>query len=298
MVLAGFTMHRVANAAEPRKDTELKLAAARPRGAVLDTCCGLGYTAIGAARLAPRVASVTTIELDDVSLAMCAHNPWSRELFVAPDGGGAADGECGDDVGALAPIEVLRGDAGAVVAALPAGTFSCVIHDPPARALCKEGDLYGVKFYGEVRDARRCGSHRAARGGAGAEGGLRIVDGAHEDYSVVASSPPRDAERCQLSDASRVASWSLTNAHQGACHDPFPPARVSVAHARTHARGGGGGVQLRRVLQTGGTLYHYIGNPDSTEGGRLFSGVCARLADAGFNSVSVVKGAFGVTAKA
>ena len=57
-------------------------------------------------------------------------------------------------------------------------------------------------------------------------------------------------------------------------------------------------MQLRRVLQTGGTLYHYIGNPDSTEGGRLFSGVCARLADAGFNSVSVVKGAFGVTAKA
>ena len=165
---------------------------------MLDTCCGLGYTAIGAARLRARgVERVVTIELDDVALEMCAHNPWSRELF-----GDAARAR--GDAEARAPIEVLRGDASAVVRALADGAFGCVIHDPPARALCKEGDLYGARFYGE----------------------------------------------------------------------------------------------LRRVLRPGGTLFHYVGNPESKEGGRLFGGVRERLAEAGFASIATAKDAFGITAKA
>ena len=79
-----------------------------------------------------------------------------------------------------------------------------MIHDPPARALCKEGDLYGARFYGE----------------------------------------------------------------------------------------------LRRVLKPGGTLFHYVGNPESKEGGRLFGGVRERLAQAGFASIATAKDAFGITAKA
>ena len=159
---------------------------------MLDTCCGLGYTAIGAARLrAHGVERVVTIELDDVALEMCAHNPWSAELFAPA-------------TPARAPIDVLRGDASDAVRALADGAFSCVIHDPPARALCKEGDLYGARFYGE----------------------------------------------------------------------------------------------LRRVLKPGGTLFHYVGNPESKEGGRLFGGVRERLAQAGFASIATAKDAFGITAKA
>ena len=100
--------------------------------------------------------------------------------------------------------EVLRGDASAVVRALADGAFGCVIHDPPARALCKEGDLDGARFYGE----------------------------------------------------------------------------------------------LRRVLRPGGTLFHYVGNPESKEGGRLFGGVRERLAEAGFASIATANEAFGITAKA
>lgn len=47
---------------------------------VLDTCTGLGYTAIAAARY-KGVSGVVTVELDEVSLRMCARNPWSREMF-------------------------------------------------------------------------------------------------------------------------------------------------------------------------------------------------------------------------
>lgn len=47
---------------------------------VLDTCTGLGYTAIAAARC-KGVSGVVTVELDEVSLRMCARNPWSREMF-------------------------------------------------------------------------------------------------------------------------------------------------------------------------------------------------------------------------
>lgn len=61
----------------PRVGASLLLAAFHR---VLDTCTGLAYTAIAAARC-PGVSEVVTIELDDVSLRMCARNPWSRDLF-------------------------------------------------------------------------------------------------------------------------------------------------------------------------------------------------------------------------
>lgn len=48
---------------------------------LLDTCTGLGYTAIAAAKC-KGVTGVVTVELDEVSLRMCARNPWSREMFV------------------------------------------------------------------------------------------------------------------------------------------------------------------------------------------------------------------------
>ena len=143
MLLDGFTMHRVA-ASDPSADTAAKLVAARPRGAVLDTCCGLGYTACRSAE-APGVTAVCTIELDDVSIEMCRYSPYSAGLFRGPEDGHA-------------PVTVLRGDAAARVAELPAGFFSTVIHDPPARALCKEGDLYGAAFYADLRRVATSGA--------------------------------------------------------------------------------------------------------------------------------------------
>lgn len=56
--------------------------------------------------------------------------------------------------------------------------------------------------------------------------------------------------------------------------------------------------QLKRVLTTNGILYHYIGNPSSKESGRLYSGVIARLKQAGFENIKKASRAFGVVASA
>lgn len=100
IVLGGFTMHRiVGEKMNPMVDTANKLSCVPIRAGmkVLDTCMGLGYTAMEAAQLMHRksitgtnnayqsrsVAEgvVTTIEYDDATVEMAAHNPWSQALF-------------------------------------------------------------------------------------------------------------------------------------------------------------------------------------------------------------------------
>ncbi|KAJ1407977.1 S-adenosyl-L-methionine-dependent methyltransferase, partial [Ochromonadaceae sp. CCMP2298] len=136
MVLGGFTMHRIAgDDVDPMVDTRNKLASIKihPNMRVLDTCMGLGYTAVGAARLVGQGGgSVTTIEFDEASLEMCAFNPWSQQLFDQ-----------------TVPVEILLGDSCDLITGFADATFDCVIHDPPARALCKS-DLYGQQFYNQL----------------------------------------------------------------------------------------------------------------------------------------------------
>lgn len=76
-------------------------------------------------------------------------------------------------------------------------------------------------------------------------------------------------------------------------HDP--PAR---ALCRTDLYGLAFYRQLHRVLRPGGELFHYIGSPDSKESGRLYSGIMARLGEAGFVGVKKAPKAFGVVAVA
>jgi predicted methyltransferase len=132
MVLGGFTMHRITGGSDPRADTGQKIIAAGPiNGRVLDTCTGLGYTAIVAAAAAG-ASSVVTCEVDEASLEMCSRNPWSKDLFEDPK------------------ITVMRGDCCELVNEFADGSFAVVIHDPPALALCKESDLYGLRFYSQL----------------------------------------------------------------------------------------------------------------------------------------------------
>ena len=49
---------------------------------MLDTCTGLGYTALAAAAHADHV---TTVELDPAVHAIIQQNPWSCALFDAPN---------------------------------------------------------------------------------------------------------------------------------------------------------------------------------------------------------------------
>ncbi len=127
MLVSGIPMHRIKDT-DPHQDTLEKIRAVKPVvGQVLDTATGLGYTAIQAARTAEHV---TTIELDPTALKVCWLNPWSQELFDNPK------------------ITQLIGDSFEVVAGLETGSFTRVIHDPPAFSLA--GDLYSGEFYREL----------------------------------------------------------------------------------------------------------------------------------------------------
>jgi len=125
--ISGVTMHRlIAGGPEPDVTAKLKLLAPI-HGRVLDTCCGLGYTAIGAAKSADRV---TTVEADENVLALAALNPYSKALFDTDR------------------IEILRGDVGELIERFDDETFNVIIHDPPTIALA--GELYSDRFYTEL----------------------------------------------------------------------------------------------------------------------------------------------------
>jgi uncharacterized protein len=124
VLISGVQMHRVRDV-DPWEDTERKIRTIAPvAGRVLDTCTGLGYTAIAAARTA---AEVVTIELDPAMLEVARLNPWSRPLFES------------------SRIHQIVGDAIEEVESFAAGSFARIIHDPPMFSLA--GDLYSGAFY-------------------------------------------------------------------------------------------------------------------------------------------------------
>ena len=123
MLISGIPMHRI-KGTDPVKDTREKIKALRPRGRVLDTATGLGYTAIAAAQVADHV---TTIEVEPTVLELCRLNPWSQELFDNPQ------------------ITQLIGDTYELIRDFPAGAFDCILHDPPAFGI--DGELYSGEVY-------------------------------------------------------------------------------------------------------------------------------------------------------
>jgi predicted methyltransferase len=168
--LSGIRMHRTAGI-DPFEDARLKASAVvRSGDAVLDTCGGLGYTALWARRLgAERVVS---IEMNPVVIELRRFNPWSLE-FIRDSA-----------------IEKLEGDVADLILSFPDGSFSCILHDPPRFSLA--GHLYGAGFIARMRRVLRSGGrlmfytgepYRRGRGrdfvaGVGRrlrDGGLRAV---------------------------------------------------------------------------------------------------------------------------
>ncbi len=125
----GIHMHRVSGTT-PWRDSLSKVRAARVRrgSRVLDTCMGLGYTAIHS--LAAGAAVVHTVEKDPCVVWVARHNPWSRGL-------------------ASPAIKTFMGDAVEAVAGYPDNYFDRIIHDPP-RFTGATGDLYSQRFYREL----------------------------------------------------------------------------------------------------------------------------------------------------
>jgi predicted methyltransferase len=124
LLVSGIPMHRI-KGTNPQRDTLTKIRAAAPvTGRVLDTCTGLGYTAIEAARTAEQVV---TIELDPAVLKVARLNPWSRELFEHPR------------------IKQIVGDSFDAIQGFEDESFSRIIHDPPMFSLA--GELYSGEYY-------------------------------------------------------------------------------------------------------------------------------------------------------
>ncbi|OGD61296.1 hypothetical protein A3K78_02710 [Candidatus Bathyarchaeota archaeon RBG_13_52_12] len=120
----GVRMHRTKEIT-PDEDAEEKLEILLlKKGRALDTCMGLGYTAIGA--LARGAEVVVSVERESPVIRVAEMNPWSRRLF---------GGE----------VSLLLGDSFQIVDALPLGFFDWVIHDPPR--LNHAGNLYSEEFY-------------------------------------------------------------------------------------------------------------------------------------------------------
>jgi uncharacterized protein len=126
--ISGILMHRIKDT-DPKADAESKIDAVAPvRGRVLETCCGLGYTALHAARTAEHV---TVFEIDSNVLEMVRINPYSAPLL--------------EDA---SRIDVRNEDVAEAIQELPDEAFDIIIHDPPTLAIA--GDLYGDAFYGEL----------------------------------------------------------------------------------------------------------------------------------------------------
>jgi len=153
--ISGIRMH-VTKTMSPKEDTEKKISFILPCiGNVLDTCTGLGYTAIMAAKIAELVF---TIEKDANVIELEKINPYSRELF--------------DN----SKIKRVHGDSFEEVKKFKACYFDRIIHDPPRQALSTL--LYSDEFYKELyRILRSKGKIFHYTGDPGSKRGLDIRQG-------------------------------------------------------------------------------------------------------------------------
>lgn len=122
--IGSVPMHALAS---PKKDTENKIAFLKPYGCVLDTCMGLGYTAIAAAKKAKQVI---TFERDENVRMIAEMNPLSQELFTMPG------------------ISIIMEDVSEGIKKFPDNFFDCIVHDPPTFKLSP--GLYANVFYKEL----------------------------------------------------------------------------------------------------------------------------------------------------
>lgn len=126
--ISGVQMHRTKDC-EPFLDAQQKVSeVVRKHNVVLDTCGGLGYTAIWSRRLgADRVISV---EVDEKVRTVRRDNPWSSEIFNDSQ------------------IELIDSDVFAYVNSAQSNYFDSILHDPPRFSLA--GELYGREFYRQL----------------------------------------------------------------------------------------------------------------------------------------------------
>ncbi len=117
-------IHRLSSALQDTKD---KVDFLNPSGRVLDTCMGLGYTAILTAQ---RASQVITFEKDENVLFLAKLNPVSGALFSLPN------------------IKIEKNDVVEGIKGFPPDYFDCILHNPPTFRLAPE--LYSHSFYRQL----------------------------------------------------------------------------------------------------------------------------------------------------
>jgi len=154
--IAGIQM----KSATPSIEAVLKasLRELRPlRGLCLDTCGGLGYSAIAMAE-APAVEKVLSFEMDANVIEAARHNPESAPLFESRK------------------IELRNEDVAMTLRELREGSFDRIFHDPPRLGLA--GDLYSLAFYRHLFRVLKPGGRLFHYTGApGAKAGKRVRAG-------------------------------------------------------------------------------------------------------------------------
>ncbi|MBM3291861.1 SAM-dependent methyltransferase [Candidatus Bathyarchaeota archaeon] len=123
----GIRMHRTKDTT-PEEDAKKKInILGVNEGKILDTCTGLGYTAIES--LHKNAEIVVTIEKDYNVTMINNLNPWSRDLFDER-------------------IHKIFSDSYHAVDCLPKNFFEYIIHDPPRFSFA--GQLYSEAFYSKL----------------------------------------------------------------------------------------------------------------------------------------------------
>ncbi len=160
----GLRMHLVKDFKSPldySKEVASRLKISK-NDVVLDTCTGLGYTAIAAAKSAQKVI---TCEVSQSVLQLARWNPYSSELFTGA-------------------IEIKNEDAASVVKGFKEKTFDVIIHDPPR--FSHAPDLYSSQFYTELyRVIKNRGRLFHYVGSVGKEKGRKIEDEVKRRLAIV-----------------------------------------------------------------------------------------------------------------
>ncbi|MEM2908843.1 MAG: methyltransferase domain-containing protein [Candidatus Bilamarchaeaceae archaeon] len=94
---------------------------------VIDTCMGLGYTALEAAR---KAALVRTFEVSKAVIMLAQMNPFSQRLFE------------------LKTVRIEHGDITEKILNVPDGSIDVIIHDPPRLSIAPS--LYSLSFYSQL----------------------------------------------------------------------------------------------------------------------------------------------------
>ena len=126
LTINGFRMHRVLDDPLKYVNQIIKLLRIKQGNSILDTCMGLGYSAIEAAK---QSNDITTCEKNDCVYEIAKVNPWSSGLFSNKN------------------IKIIRQDVIDYISKTDR-TFDIIIHDPPTIKMTPE--LYSREFYGMI----------------------------------------------------------------------------------------------------------------------------------------------------